>query len=159
MLETLKKHGAFLINWLKILMNLRIVVLIPTTLTYIPDLATSLCETCHCSDHDNTSYPYYISDEAFSRLSSMIEAINEQHIQIVNRMWEYDLSRETDLRFSSARLDVSFCDDGTSFPPLKSGLEGVLDPSPTTVPFVTPSSFSISVDEDDLCYELGDVST
>jgi len=82
----------------------------------IPDLAPSLCEACHCSDHDSTSCPYYISDEAFSRLSSVIEIINEQHIEIVNRIREYDLLRETDLRFSSARLDVNFCDDGASFP-------------------------------------------
>jgi len=31
MLEMLKKHGTFLIGWLRILMNLRLVVLIPTT--------------------------------------------------------------------------------------------------------------------------------
>jgi len=74
-------------------------------------------------------------------------------------MREYDLSHETDLRFSSLRLDVKFCDGGVSFPPLESGLEEVLDPPLTTVPFVAPSSFSTSVDEDDLCCELGDVST
>jgi len=125
----------------------------------IPNLAPSLCETCHCSDHDSTSYPYYISDEVFSRLSSMIEIINEQHIEIVNRMREYNLSRETDLRFSSARLDAKFCDDGASFPPLESELEEVLDPSPTTLSFVAPSSFSVSVNKDDLCYELNDFST
>jgi len=66
----------------------------------------------------------------------MIETINEQHIEIVNRMREYDLSRETDLRFNSARLDVKFCDDGASFPPLESRLEEVLDPSPTTLPLL-----------------------
>ena len=89
----------------------------------------------------------------------MIETIDEQHIKIVNSMWEYDLSRETDLRFSSTRLDVNFYDDGESFPPLESGPEEVLDPPPTTLSFVAPSSFSISIDEDDMCYELGDVST
>ena len=73
-------------------------------------------------------------------------------------MQEYDLSRETDLRFSSARLDVNFCDDGASFPPLEFRLEEVLDPPPTTLPFVAPSSFNIRVGEDDLCYDLGDVS-
>jgi len=31
MLEILMKHGIFLIGWLRILMNLRLVVLIPTT--------------------------------------------------------------------------------------------------------------------------------
>ena len=62
----------------------------------------------------------------------MTETIDEQHIKIVNSMREYDLSRETDLRFSSTRLDVNFCDDGDRFPPLESGLEEVLDPPPTT---------------------------
>ena len=32
----------------------------------IPDLAPSLCETCHCFDHDSTSCPYYISNEGFT---------------------------------------------------------------------------------------------
>ena len=52
-------------------------------------------------------------------------------------------------RFSSARLDVNFCDDGVSFPPLESELEKVIDPPLTTLLFVAPSSFSASVDEDD----------
>jgi len=74
-------------------------------------------------------------------------------------MREYDLSRQTNFRFSSPRLDVNFCDDGASVPPLESGLEEVLDPPRTTLPFVAPSSFNFSVNEDDLCCELGDVST
>ena len=74
-------------------------------------------------------------------------------------MRDYDLSRETDLRFSSTRLDVNFCEDGESFPPLESGLEEVLDSPPTTLSFVAPSSFSVRADEDDLCFELGNVST
>ena len=53
----------------------------------------------------------------------MIETIDEQHIKIVNSMWEYDLSCETDFRFSSPELDVNFCDDGESFPPLESELD------------------------------------
>jgi len=61
----------------------------------------------------------------------MIEAINEQQIEFVKKMREYDLSHETDLRFSSPRLDVNFCDDGASFHPLESGLEEVIDPSLT----------------------------
>jgi len=47
----------------------------------ILDLAPSWCETYHCSDHDSTSCSYYISDEGFNRLSSMIETIDEQHIK------------------------------------------------------------------------------
>jgi len=89
----------------------------------------------------------------------MIETINEQHIAIANRMREYDLSRETNLRFSSTRLDVDFCDDGVSSLPLESGLEEVLGPPPTTLSFVAPSSFRVSVDEDGMCCELVDVST
>jgi len=89
----------------------------------------------------------------------MIETINEQQIKFANKMWEYNLSHETDLRFSSPRFDVNFCDDGTSFSLLESGLEEVLDPPLTTFPFVTPSSFRTSVDENDLCYWLGDLST
>ena len=52
-----------------------------------------------------------------------------------------------------------FCDDGAPFPPLESGLEEVLDPSLTTLPFVAPYSFSINADEDDMCYKLGNVPT
>jgi len=89
----------------------------------IPDYVPPLCETCHCPDHDSTSCPYYIFYEGFNRLSSMIETINEQQIEFVKKMWEYDLSHETDLRFSSPRLDVNFCDDSGSFHPLESGLE------------------------------------
>ena len=55
-------------------------------------------------------------------------------------MREYDLSHETDLRFSSPKLDVCLCDDGASVPPLESGLETVLDPSLATLPLVAPSS-------------------
>ena len=89
----------------------------------------------------------------------MIETINEQQIEFVKKMREYDLSHEIDLRFSSLRLDVSFCDDGKSFHPLESELEEVIDPPLTTLPFVATSSFSASIDEDDLRCELGDVST
>jgi len=89
----------------------------------------------------------------------MIETINEQQIEFVKKIREYDLSHETDLKFSSPRLDVNFCDDSASFHPLESGLEEVIDPPLITLSFVAPSSFSTSVDEDDLCCELGDVST
>jgi len=73
----------------------------------ISNLAPSLCATCYCSDHNSTSCSYYISDKDFTRLSSMIETIDEQHIHIINSMQEYDLSRDTDLRFNSTRLDVN----------------------------------------------------
>jgi len=125
----------------------------------IPDYGPPLCETCHCLNHDSTSCLYYIFDEGFAHLSSMIETINNQQIEFANKMREYDLSHETNLRFNSPRLDVNFCDDGAFFPHLESRLEEVLDPPLTIVSFVATSSFCASVDEDDLCCELGDVST
>jgi len=66
--------------------------------------------------------------------------MNEQQIEFANKMREYDLSPETDLRFSSPQFDVNLCDDATSFPPLRSGLVKVLDPPLTTSPIVAPSS-------------------
>jgi len=112
--------------------------------SYIPpscisDYAPPVCEICHCSDHESNSFPYYISDEGFARLSSMIETMNEQQIEFANKMWDNNLSHETDLRFSSPRLNVNLCDDGRSFPPLESELEEVLDPPLTTLLTVAPS--------------------
>ena len=46
----------------------------------------------------------------------MIETMNEEQIERANKMREYDLSPETDLRFSSPRFDVNMCDDGASSP-------------------------------------------
>jgi len=100
----------------------------------IPIYAPPVCEICHYSDLNSTSCTYYISDEGFTRLSSMIETMNRQQAEFEIKMWEFDLSHETDLRFSSPKLDVCLCDDGASFPPLESRLEVVLDP-----PFLTPS--------------------
>ena len=49
------------------------------------------------------------------------------------------MSHKSDLRYSSPKLDVYLCDGG-SFPPPESGLEAVLDLTPTTPSFVAPSS-------------------
>jgi len=65
-----------------------------------------MCEICYCSDHNSTSCPYYILDDGFARVSSMIETMNKQQVEFANKMREYDLSHETNLRFSSPRLDV-----------------------------------------------------
>ena len=108
----------------------------PCILTYTPPV----CEICYCSDHDNTSCPYYVSNEGFARLSSMIETMNKQQAKFENKMREFDLSHETNLRFSSPNLDVCLCDDGASFSPLESGLEVGLDPPLTTLPIVPPPS-------------------
>jgi len=78
----------------------------PCIINYVPPVH----EICHCSNHDSISYPYYISDNGFVRLSSMIETMNEQQVEF--KMREYDLLHETGLRFSSTRLDVYLCDDG-----------------------------------------------
>jgi len=73
----------------------------------------------------------------------MKETMNEQQVEFANKMREYDLSYETDLRFSSFKLDVCLCDDGVSFPPLESEPEVLLN-SPLTnlslVPSFSPST-------------------
>jgi len=51
-------------------------------------------------------------------------------------MQEYDLSHKTNLRVSSPKLDVNFCDDGTSFLTVEPKLEKVLDPPLTTLPHI-----------------------
>jgi len=102
-----------------------------------------VCIIFHCSGHDSTSYPYYISDDGFAKLSSMIETMNKQQAEFDSRMRKFDLPHETNLRFSSLKLDVCLCDDGASFPPLESRLEAVLDPSLTTPSLIAPSSTSI----------------
>jgi len=105
----------------------------------IPDYAPPMCENHHCSDHESNSCHCYISDEGFAKLDSMIETMNEQQIEFANKIREYDLSHETDLRFSSHRLDVNMCDDGASFHPLECGLEEILDPSLITLLTIAPS--------------------
>ena len=55
-------------------------------------------------------------------------------------MREYDLSYETNLRFSSSILGVNLCDNGAFFFSLDFGPQEVLDPSLATIPFVAPSS-------------------
>jgi len=123
-------------------MNLSLVVLILTSHPpCIPTHTPTSCEICHCSDHDSTSCPYYISNDGFARLNSMIETMKQ--VEFTNKMREYDLSHETDLRFTSLELDVCLCDNGASFPPLESGLEVVFDPLLTNSSLVAPSSPSI----------------
>jgi len=99
-----------------------------------------VCEIYHCSDHESNSCLCCISNEGFARLSSMTETMYKQQIMFANKMRDYDRSYETDLRFSSPKLDVNLYDNGVSFPPLESGLEEVLDPPLTTLPIIVPSS-------------------
>ena len=79
------------------------------------------------------------SSDGFARISSIIETKNKQQVKFGNKMREYDLSLETNVRFSSPRLDVYLCDDGVSYPLLESKLEAKFDPPLTTPSLVTPS--------------------
>jgi len=69
----------------------------------------------------------------------MIEIMNQQRVEFEIKISEFDLSHETDLRFSFPKLDVCLCDDGASFSPLEFGLNVVLDRPLTTPSLVTPS--------------------
>jgi len=86
----------------------------------------------------------------------MIEKMNKQQANFANKMREYDLSHETDLRFSSPKLDVCLCDDDASFSPLESGLEAVFDPPLITPSLVAPSSTSIFRDNTTLIMTFPD---
>jgi len=105
----------------------------------IPTHAPTLCNIYHCSDHDSSSCPYYISDKGFARLTNMIETTDKQRVEFEIKMRDFDLSHDTDLRFSSPKLEFCLCDDSVSFPPLESELEVVLDPPLATLPLVAPS--------------------
>ena len=86
----------------------------------VPNYTPLACEICHCSDHDSVSCPYHISADGFARISSMIEAMNEQQVKLANRMREYDLSHKTNLRVNFSELDFKLCDDGGSSVALES---------------------------------------
>jgi len=57
----------------------------------IPTYAAPVCIIGCCSDYDNTSCPYYISNEGFAKLSNMIEVMNKQQDEFDSKMQEYDL--------------------------------------------------------------------
>jgi len=137
-LKVLMKYVIFLIGWLGTHMNLRPVVRIFTSHPLASLLMPLLCVQFSII-LISTCFLYYISDDSFARLSSMIEIMNRQQAEFRNKMREFDLSHETDLRFSSPKLDVSLCDDGASFTPLESRLEVVLDRS-LTISLVVPPS-------------------
>ena len=67
----------------------------------ISNYAPPVCQILYCYDHDSTSYPYYISDDGFARLNSIIKTMNKQQVEFANKIREYDLSHETNLKFSS----------------------------------------------------------
>ena len=55
---------------------------------FISNYTPHMCEICRCSNHDDTSCPYYISNDGFVRLNSMIETINKQQVEFANKMRE-----------------------------------------------------------------------
>ena len=73
----------------------------------IPAYVPPVCEICHCSDHYSRC-SYYSSNEGFARSSNMMETIDKQRVELDIKMMKFDLSHETDLRFSSPKLDVCF---------------------------------------------------
>ena len=80
-----------------------------------------MCEIFRYPDNDSNSRPYYISDisdYSFAGLTSMRKTMNEQQVEFANKIWEYYLLYETNLRFSPPKLDVHLFDDDASFPPL-----------------------------------------
>jgi len=81
-LKPLMRHAIFLSGWLRIHMNLRLVVLILTSypLAY---LIMPLLRVRY--DHDSTSCPYDISDDGFTRLSSKIRTMNKQQVEFANK--------------------------------------------------------------------------
>ena len=86
-----------------------------------PYYSRVVCSNCQSSDHDASSYPYYvIFDGTFVTLNNVIEKLNEQNATFENYLREYHLSHETNLSLPSSRPKVSFCDDHESSFPLKS---------------------------------------
>jgi len=128
-------HAIFLIGWLGICINSRILVLILTSHAHASLLMPLLCvKFVIVLIMTALLIPTIFFYGGFTRLNSMIGTMNKQQANFSNIMQKYDLSHETDLRFSSTKLDVYLCDDGASFPPLESGLEAILGP-----PLITPS--------------------
>jgi len=117
-----------LLFWLGVRMHSRLVILILTSHPLVSTYAPPTYTICHCSDHDSTFCPYYISYEGFTRFSSMIEEINKQQLEFATKTMEYNLTHETDLRFSSPKLNVCLYDNGVPFSPLESRIQAILDP-------------------------------
>ena len=115
-----------------------------------------VCSYCQSFDHDVNSCLYYDGfDEAHGTLNTMIETMNERHMQLVNEMREFGLSHEIDPNLPFAGLEASLYNDGESSHPLESNvvdnapltdLEGVFDSPLTSFPFVAPSFSSTRMD-------------
>jgi len=111
-----------------------------------------VCSYCQFFDHDVNSCPYYdISNECYARLDDVIETMNERHEFFISEMRECGLLHEIDPSPSSPRPVVNLYDDYESFLPLEpnfmvdaplTGLEEVVDPPLTSLPFIAQSSSS-----------------
>ena len=111
---------------------------------------------CQSFDHDVNSCPYYdVSDEAYARLNTMIDIMNEQHWHFLSEIRERDLLHETNPSLPFPRLEASLYDDCESSRPLKSNvvdgspltnLEEVFDSPSTSLPFVAISFSSTPMD-------------
>jgi len=87
----------------------------------ISNYTPPVCEICHFSDHDNNSWPCYIYTDDFATLTSRIEIMTEQQNEFANYMQKHHQPLESNLKFTSLRLDVNLCDDGASLLRLESG--------------------------------------
>jgi len=56
----------------------------------IPAYVPPMCEIYHCTDHDSSSYPYYIPNEGLARISNMIDKIEKQRVELEIKMREFD---------------------------------------------------------------------
>jgi len=80
----------------------------------------NVCSYFQSSDYNVNSYPYYnVSDEAYARLYSMIETMNERHEHFVSDKKEFGLLYEAHPSVPFPRLEASLYDDCESFLPLE----------------------------------------
>ena len=77
-----------------------------------------VCSYCQSFDRDVNSCPFYdISDEAYAKLSAMIETMNERRMHFVSEMTECGLLHETNTCLPFPRLEANLYDDcGSSLP-------------------------------------------
>jgi len=102
------------------------------------------------------SYRYYdIFDEAYVRLNSLIDTMNEHHMHFASEIRECGLFHETNPSLPFLGLEASHYDSCESFLPLKSNvvddapltdLEGAFDPLLTPLPIIAPPFSSTPMD-------------
>jgi len=75
-----------------------------------------VCSYCQSFEHDVNCYPYYdVSDESYTRLSAMMETMNEQLEHFGSEMRDFGLLSDTDSSLPVPRLETSLYDDCESF--------------------------------------------